>query len=121
MKQEKTYENIFAKMLLYHNNETVPFLKSIGSSSIKIKWRKTWLDLSRLETNDKSALIGLPLNEYINEYLLMNSFIIKTLDINEYNSCIELIRHKDKDNKLIGAVMIYNLIETKKVDILSKI
>jgi len=85
----KEYENIYAKMLLQHNEEIVPFLKEIGSRSINIKWQRQNRALERLEEG-KNQYIQV---NFLHEYLLMNKFIVQLLDVEEYKNCLDLVNN----------------------------
>lgn len=116
------YENIFSKMIFLHNTETVPFLKELNSSSVKIRKQRILLDIGRLERGELSEVYNI--REYFSEYLLMNKFIVGFLDQAVYKNCLELIysnTYRDNSNLIIAANMLYTLIEDKKKEIIEKL
>lgn len=118
-KTVEDFSNIFSKMIFQHNTETVPFLKLIRSRSVKIRSQRILLDVDRLENGNSDRVWNI--EEYLTEFLLLNKFILDLLDKVEINSCLELVRTKDKSNIIIGASMLYSLIEAKKEEIKSKL
>lgn len=115
--KNKEYENIFSKMLQQHNEETVPFLKKLYCSSIRISSRRVITDLKSLEEGRNVWKSDV----YFYEYLLVNKFVIQFLSKEEYSNCLDMIRSGDGDNKLISAHILYTLIEDKKREIINKL
>ncbi len=122
--KKKEYSNIFAKMIVLHNEETSPFIKELKSGSLKIRKNNIHLDLNRLESEDEKLGNCYNHKEYFYEYLLMNRFLIQFIDKKSYKECLDLLHnsdYRDLSNMIISANIVYNLIEEKKLEIISKL
>lgn len=117
MAKKKEYNNVFAKMMEYHNNEVVPFIKTIYKyGPIKVSKRRVLQLRDSIENTDKSWISV----EYLNEYLVLNKFILDQLDESVKSDALSMLK-KDKDNIIIRANVLYNLIESKKKEIEEKL
>ena len=123
---KKEYTNIFARMINQHNTVFVPFFKSIKITSgpFKLKVQRILNVRDKFEegrglwdgSGNRSEITQV--RNSITEYLILNQFLFSLLDKDKANSAMELIKTNDKDNMHIGAAMIYQFIEDKKIDIL---
>jgi len=118
--KKKEYTNISAKLIEFHNTQIVPFLRELKSSSIKIRNTRTIKDRNRLEDETFEDLTNY-YHDFTIEYLILNKFILDFISKEEYEICINLIKNADPQNKVIGATMIYNLVEAKKEEIKNKL
>lgn len=119
-KPKKEYNNVFSVMMEYHNNTVVPFIKTFNIwGQFKIKSRRCISRRDELE-NDNRNIHYLDL-EYMYEYILMNNFIVQFLNQEEYNRCLSLTRSGDQSNIIIGANLLYKMIEDKKLEIRNKL
>lgn len=107
--QKKQYENVFAKMIEYHNNKISPLLKKMRGR-VKISARRI-LSMRDTFENSKDILIS---RDTINNYIITNSFLLELIDEKEINNCIELVNSSNRENIFIGANCIYSLIEETK-------
>lgn len=116
---KKEYENISAKMIEYHNS-IVPFVRSIQSyGPVKISRSRTLQLRDQLEEGNHRYLKYD--HNFIIEYLVLNKFILDLLDKEEYNTCLSLLNSNNQDNMILGASIIYNLVEAKKEEIKSRL
>ena len=111
---KKKYENVFAKMAEQHNKHTVPILRKLNLRTVKIRNTRI-LKLRDVLEHSEDVLLSVDL---LTEYIAINSFILELLDQSEINTCYDLIKTKSKENVLIAASCIYELVETKKKELL---
>lgn len=111
---KKKYENVFAKMAEQHNKHTVPILRKLNLRTVKIRNTRI-LKLRDVLEHSEDVLLSVNL---LTEYIAINSFILELLDQSEINTCYNLIKTKSKENVLIAASCIYELVETKKKELL---
>lgn len=117
---KKEYNNVFSVMMEYHNNTVVPFIKTFNTwGGFRIKSRRCISRRDQLE-NDNSKVHWQDL-EHMYEYILMNNFIVQFLDQEEYDKCLTLTRSGDQANIIIGANLLYKMIEDKKLEIQEKL
>lgn len=117
-KQKKEYNNIFAKLIEYHNAEIVPWIKKIDDrtyGTIKVSRRRILLMRNKLE-NDSVVHIN---KDSLIEYIIFNKPILDFLDRTELDNCMSLINTTNfsSANYLMGASFLYNLIEEKKKEL----
>ena len=115
--KKKVYENIFAKMAQYHNEEIVPIVRNLNFSTVKIRNRRI---LTLRDTLEMSEDVKLSI-DLLTEYITTNIFIISLLDKDQVDTCNSLIKTKVKENVIISANMIYTLVEGKKQEIKDKL
>lgn len=116
-KQNKEYNNVFAKIAENHNNEIVPILKYLNLSTVKIRPRRIVSLRDTLEIAEKVSISI----DLFTEYIVTNSIIFKLIDQKELYNSFDLIKTKEKSNVFIGINCIYALIEEKKTELLNKI
>lgn len=110
----KKYNNVFAKMAEQHNKQVVPVLRKLNLFSVKVRNRRILSKRDELENTEQVSLDY----DLLTEYIAINSFILELLDEEQINNCYDLIKTKSKENVLIAASCIYELVETKKKELL---
>ena len=116
MSKKKEYQNVFAKLAETHN-QFVPVLRSLNLKTVKV--RNTRI-LTLRDILEYSEDILLPV-DLLTEYLVLNNYILKFISTEQLDSCYDLIKSKNKDNVVIAANVLYNLIEEKKQEIKEKL
>lgn len=118
---KKEYNNVFSVMMEYHNNIVVPFIKTFNNAwgGFRIKSRRCISRRDQLEKDN--PYINYQDLEHMYEYILMNNFIVQFLNQEEYNKCLSLTRSGDQSNIIIGANLLYKMIEDKKLEIQEKL
>lgn len=115
MSKKKEYENVFSKMIEVHNNEVVPFIKQFQRyGALKISRQRCLLKRDKIEESDGKYID----TEHFTEYLLLNKFIFDLLDKETKTLCTDLFKSNNKDNIIISASIVYNLIESKKTELI---
>lgn len=112
MKEKKEYLNVFSNMIQQHNDNVENILKPLKAFSFKIKCQRVLKDRDEFEGN--GVLNVHHVRGYLFEYLISNSFFLKSLNPEELKTFADLILSGNKDNFIMGSYMIYNLIEEKK-------
>jgi len=116
MSKKKEYQNVFAKMAETHN-QFVPVLRSLNLKTVKVRNTRILTLRDTLE-HSENILLSVDL---LTEYLVLNNYILKFISTEQLDSCYDLIKSKNKDNVVIAANVLYNLIEEKKQEIKEKL
>jgi hypothetical protein len=119
------YNNISAKLIEYHNVEVVPTVKKyLNYGAIKLKRQRVLLQRDRLESDEKPKYGHYDHYKYDHnftvEYMIMNKFIIDNLPASDREAFMDLFNDQyNSDNCIIGAHMMYSLVEAKKKEIIN--
>lgn len=111
------YENISAILIEHHNTRVVPFLKILCSGTINIK---SFRCIKKRDDYEFMGVLNVEMN-FLNEYLLMNKFIIEFLDAEVFKDTMGLLYESNPNLRIVGAWHLYKLIEEKKLEIINKL
>jgi len=124
-KPKKEYDNISAKLIEYHNTEVVPIVKKYLSygGGIKLKRQRVLLKRDQLESGTKTSYGYKEKydHSFTVEYMVLNQFVINFLSKDEQDAFMELFESKNENNCIMGANMMYSLVEAKKEEIKTKL
>lgn len=113
--KDTTLGNISA----FYDRKFIPTFNKI------IKDRKKWefgVDSDRIIEQIKQDERDVPPPLYLARfYVLTNISMLELLDKNEVSHCLDLIGTENDDNIIIGAQMLYTLIDNKKKEIKKKL
>lgn len=115
MSKKKEYDNIFAKLCEEHN-KIVPLLRKLNLRTVKV--RNTRI-LRLRDILEKSEDVGVSV-DLLTEYLILNNIVLQLLPVEQTEQCYDLIKSGSKENVIMATAMLYNLVETKKKELLNE-